>query len=62
MTRSSLVKSRQTLEKYDSIKFFKENKEKLTRAENIVKRKNEVSTTLRKFLENNEYKVSPAIQ
>ena len=50
------VKSRQTLEKYDSIKFFKENKEKLTRAENIVKRKNEVSTTLRKFLENNEYR------
>ena len=50
------VKSRQTLEKYDSIKFFKENKEKLIRAENIVKRKNEVSTTLRKFLENNEYR------
>lgn len=50
------VKSRQTLEKYDSIKFFKENKEKLTRAENIVKRKNEVSTTLRKFLENNVYR------
>lgn len=50
------VKSRQTLEKYDDIKFFKENREKLVRAENIIKRKNEVSTTLRKFLENNEYK------
>lgn len=50
------VKSRQALEKYDDIKFFKENREKLVRAENIIKRKNEVSTTLRKFLENNEYK------
>ena len=27
------VKSRQTLEKYDDIKFFKENKEKLSQAE-----------------------------
>lgn len=33
------VKSRQTLEKYDDIKFFKENREKLVRAENIIKRK-----------------------
>ena len=36
------VKSRSSLEKYDDIKFFKENKEKLDRAEQIVKRKNEV--------------------
>lgn len=50
------VKSRQTLEKYDDIKFFKENREKLVRAENIIKRKNDVATTLRRFLENNEYK------
>ena len=50
------VKSRQTLEKYDDIKFFKENREKLVRAENIIKRKNNVATTLRRFLENNEYK------
>jgi len=50
------VKSRQTLEKYDDIKFFKENREKLVRAENIIKIKIEVSTILRKFLENNEYK------
>ena len=33
------VKSRQTLEKYDDIKFFKENREKLVRAENVIKRK-----------------------
>ena len=50
------VKSRQTLEKYDDIKFFKENREKLVRAENIIKRKNNVAITLRRFLENNGYK------
>ena len=50
------VKSRQTLEKYDDIKFFKENKEKLVRAENIIKRKFDIATILRKFLESNEYK------
>ena len=50
------VKSRQALEKYDDIKFFKENREKLVQAENIIKRKNEVAKILRSFLENNEYK------
>ena len=50
------VKSRQTLEKYDDTKFFKENREKLDRAENIIKRKIDIATILRKFLENNEYK------
>lgn len=50
------VKSRQTLEKYDSIKFFKENREKLVQAENIIKRKKDIEISLRKFLENNEYK------
>lgn len=53
------VKSRQTLEKYDEIKFFKENKEKLVRADNIIKRKNEVAKILRKFLNDNEYKNHP---
>ena len=33
------VKSRQTLEKYDVIRFFKENSEKLTEAEKIIKEK-----------------------
>ena len=50
------VKSRRTLEKYDDIKFFKENGGKLLQAENIIKRKNDVATVLRNFLENNEYK------
>lgn len=35
------VKSRQTLEKYDAIKLFRENSEKLTEAENIIKEKAE---------------------
>lgn len=51
-----IVKSRQTLEKYDTIKYFKENREKLARAENVIKGKNDVATILRRFLENNEYK------
>lgn len=51
-----IVKSRQTLEKYDDIKFFKENKEKLVRAENIIKRKKEVTDILNNFLADNEYK------
>lgn len=51
-----IVKSRQTLEKYDDIKFFKENKEKLIRAKKIIKRKNEIVNILRDFLSNNEYK------
>ena len=51
-----VVKSRSALEKYDDIKFFKENKEKLMVAENILKRKNDVATTLKSFLEDNEYK------
>lgn len=50
------VKSRQALEKYDDIKFFKENRGMLEKAENIIKRKNENATILKKFLENNEYK------
>lgn len=50
------VKSRQTLEKYDAIKYFKENREKLVQAEKAIKRKDEVATLLRRFLENNQYK------
>lgn len=54
-----IVKSRQTLEKYDDIKYFKEHREKLVQAENIIKKKNDVATTLKRFLENNEYKAHP---
>ncbi len=50
------VKSRQTLEKYDDVKFFKENKDKLVQAEIILKRKMEVAKILRNFLNDNEFK------
>ena len=40
------VKSRRALENYNDIKFFKENREKLVQAENIIKRKNEVLKTV----------------
>lgn len=50
------VKSRATLEKYDDVKFFKENKEKFAAAENIIKRKDKVYEKLTCFLEDNDYK------
>ena len=50
------VKSRQTLDNYDYIKYFRENREKLTEAEHIISRKNLVSKKLNKFLESNNYK------
>lgn len=51
-----IVKSRQALEKYDDIKFFKENKEMLAKAAKIIQQKNDIDATLRSFLEDNEYK------
>ena len=53
------VKSRQALEKYDDIKFFKEDKEKLTQADSIIRRKNTIAIALNNFLENNDYKSFP---
>ena len=49
------VKSRQSLEKYDDIKFFKENREKLVWAEKIIQRKDQVTMILSQFLESNVY-------
>ena len=54
--KSVTVKSRQALEKYDDVKFFKENREELARAKKVIKRKNEIANILRNFLNNNEYK------
>lgn len=51
-----IVKSRQTLDKYDDTKYFKDNREKLTQAETVLKEKSDVAIALRKFLRNNEYK------
>jgi len=50
------VKSWQSLQKYDEIKFFKENREKFAKAEQIIHEKNKVSQILKVFLEENEYK------
>lgn len=52
------VKSRQALDKYDDIKYFKEDSQNIARAENIFNRKSNVTSILRKFLENNEYKTN----
>ena len=49
-----IVKSRQALEKYDDIKFFKENPEKLLKAKNIIADKYETARELRVFLDNNQ--------
>ena len=50
-----VVKSRQALENYDEIKFFKENKEKVEQAESVLKRKADIAANLRVFLANNAY-------
>lgn len=41
---SVTVKSRQALEKYDDIRFFKENREKLSEANDILKKKADIAT------------------
>ena len=53
------VKSRQALENYDDIKFFKENREKLVVAETVIRRKNEKAKILGRFLETNGYIARP---
>ena len=50
------VKSRQTLEKYDDIKFFKENKEKFAAAEKVIQLKHKKAEILKKFLGENDFK------
>lgn len=50
------VKSRQTLEKYDDIRYFRENREMLEEAEKTIEWKDNTATFLREFLEKNEYK------
>lgn len=53
------VKSRQALEKYDEIKFFRENKEKLEVAKSRINQKKEVAIALQKFITNNQYSNHP---
>ena len=50
------VKSRQALEKYDEMKFFKENKKGLENAETAIEWKEEMAGILKEFLKKNKYK------
>ena len=50
------VKSRSALESYDDIKFFKENKDKLTTAKRAVEYKSSLKKKIEEFLKNNNYK------
>lgn len=50
------VKSRQTLQKYDAIRFFKERPGALARAGEVLRKKQEVTKILRAFLKDNPYK------
>ena len=54
-----VVKSRQTLEKYDDIKFFREDNTRLEQAETILKKKSDVATALNTFLENTQLRSRP---
>lgn len=54
-----IVKSRQTFEKYDEIRFFKENKDKLAYAKKVLDKKDRVVTILQNFLKENEFKEHP---
>lgn len=51
-----IVKSRQALQKYDKVKYFKEDKYRLEKAEKTISKKDEVSKQLREFLVNNTLK------
>lgn len=53
---SVIVKSRQALEKYDDIKFFKENPEMFAKAEKVINRKDEITVELLLFLDSNKFK------
>lgn len=57
--KHTTVKSRQALEKYDDIKYFRDNKEMLEVAEKTIEQKRDITTTLKKFLESNDFKSRP---
>ena len=54
-----IVKSRQTFENFDDIKYFKQNKEMLEEAEKIIKKKNKIENILKDFLKDNKYESNP---
>ena len=47
------VKSRQALERYDEVKFFREDRKKSSEAYKVLERKKEVEDILKEFLKNN---------
>ncbi len=49
------VKSRAALEKYDAVKFFKENRSKLDQAEKTISQKEDLACHLQSFLNKNEF-------
>lgn len=49
------VKSRQALENYDDIKFFRENNKMLEKVEKIIEKKNNVANILKNFLNDNKH-------
>ena len=53
------VKSRQTLEKYDAVKYFKEDKNRLYSAETDIKKKNKSREFFQNYLTNNKFKSHP---
>lgn len=54
-----IVKSRQALENYDDIKFFREDNKMLEKVEKILKNKNNIANILRNFIKDNKYIDSP---
>ena len=55
-----IVKSRQALENYDEMKFFKEDRERLSEAEDALRKKNILAVNANSLLENIRYKSHPS--
>lgn len=53
------VKSRQALENYDDIKFFRENNKMLEKVEKIIEKKNNTANILKIFFKDNKYIDNP---
>lgn len=56
---SVTVKSRQALENYDDIKFFRENNKMLEKVEKIIEKKNNIANILKVFFKDNKYIDNP---
>ncbi|MGL5577263.1 HNH endonuclease [Cetobacterium sp.] len=53
------VKSRQALENYDDIKFFRENNKMLEKVEKIIEKKNNTANIFKNFFKDNKYIDNP---